>query len=57
MQEGDGETNYAYYALHKLNIMPWDFAALDPRKKSALIAMIDERVDNENRERNKNRRR
>lgn len=40
MQEGDGETNYAYYALLQHDMMPWEFAALDPRKKASLIAMF-----------------
>ncbi|MDQ0090185.1 hypothetical protein J2T12_003599 [Paenibacillus anaericanus] len=34
----------AYYALHKLHIMPWDFAELEPRKKAAIIAMIQVRI-------------
>jgi len=29
--------------------MPWDFVALPPRKKAALIAMIDERIEAERR--------
>ncbi|MEF2964932.1 hypothetical protein V3851_03740 [Paenibacillus sp. M1] len=37
----------AYYALHKLHIMPWDFVELDPRKKAALIAMIQVRIQAE----------
>lgn len=44
MKEGDGETNYAYYALHQLHIMPWDFAGLEPRRKAALVAMIQEKI-------------
>lgn len=47
MQEGDGETNYAYYALHQLQMMPWDFAALESKRKAALIAMIQEKVRSE----------
>lgn len=48
--EGDSEWNYAYYALHKLHIMPWEFAELDIRKKAALIALIDIRIEKEKKE-------
>lgn len=34
----------AYYALHKLRIMPWEFVELEPRKKAAIIAMIQVRI-------------
>ncbi|WP_161627138.1 hypothetical protein [Paenibacillus alvei] len=36
--------NYAYYALHELGVMPWDFMGWSPRKQATVIAMIDIRI-------------
>ena len=47
MDSGDSIANYAYYALHKLRIMPWEFIELSPRKKASLIAFIDKRLEAE----------
>lgn len=35
---------YAYYALHQLHIMPWEFVNLDPKQKASLIGMIQEKI-------------
>ena len=53
MKEGDGEANYAYYALHELHILPHDFVKLPKREKAALIAMIQFRIENEKKTRKK----
>jgi len=37
--------------------MPWDFTALDGRKKAALTAMIKVRIEKESRERAKMKKR
>ncbi|HBH95365.1 MAG TPA: hypothetical protein DDX91_06405 [Ruminococcaceae bacterium] len=53
MEEGDGEANYAYYALHKLNILPSAFLEMDMQEKAFVIAAIQIRVDEEKKEREK----
>jgi len=45
--EGDGEANYAYYALHELHILPHDLIAMERRQRAAIYAMIAIRVDKE----------
>ncbi len=47
MDEGDGETMYSYYCLHRFHWPPSRFLGLDIREKAAVIAMIDERIKNE----------
>ncbi len=48
--EGDGEANYAYYALHKFHWLPSVFLELDPYERAFVIAAIDVRVENEKKE-------
>lgn len=50
MAEGDGDTWYCYYAVMKLHWKPSDYAFLPPREKALLIAFIDERIKQEERE-------
>lgn len=38
---------YAYFALNKYKLMPWDYAKLDDYQKIMLNTMIDERIKNE----------
>ncbi|GAA4865022.1 hypothetical protein GCM10023310_50630 [Paenibacillus vulneris] len=45
--EGDGEANYAYYALHELNILPHDLMNMTSRQRAVIYAMIDIRIDQE----------
>jgi len=47
---GDGEANYAYYALHKLRILPREFEEMDRREKAFIIASIDIKLENEKKE-------
>lgn len=42
MEEGDGESYYALYALHHFHWPPSTFIQLPRREKAAVIAMIDE---------------
>ncbi|SYX84606.1 conserved protein of unknown function [Paenibacillus alvei] len=49
MKEGDVETHYSYYALHKLRILPHELMALKPPERAAVYAMIDIRVEEEKR--------
>ncbi|OMF89614.1 hypothetical protein BK146_23340 [Paenibacillus sp. FSL R7-0333] len=51
MNEGDGEANLAYYALHELHILPHELMKLSVRERAAIYAMISVRVDKEKRER------
>lgn len=44
MAEGDGETWYAYYTLHKFHWTPSQFANLPHKEKALVIAMIDEKI-------------
>ncbi|WP_172798777.1 hypothetical protein [Paenibacillus sp. FJAT-26967] len=53
MEEGDGEANYAYYALHELHILPHDLTAMSVREKAAIFAMIDYKVSKEKQARRK----
>lgn len=48
--EGDGEANYAYYALHKFHWRPAEFMALDPYERAFVIAAIDIRLERERRD-------
>lgn len=47
------EANYAYYCLHKLRLLPHDFLALDPYERAFVIAAIDVRVESEQKEQRK----
>jgi len=47
---------YAYFALNEYHIMPWEFAALDPISKAALIGCIKVRVEAERKQRAKMKR-
>jgi hypothetical protein len=47
------EAHYAYYALHKLRILPSDFLNLDQTDKAFIIAAIDLRIEAEKKEANK----
>ena len=38
---------YAYYALHKLKMLPSQFAGLEKNEKAFVIACIDIRNENE----------
>lgn len=49
MKEGDPEAYYAYYALHKLKILPHELMGLKPPERAAVYAMIDVRVEEEKR--------
>lgn len=43
--EGDIEANYAYYALHKLKILPSAFIAMSEEEKAFIMAAIDVYVE------------
>ena len=45
--EGDGETMYAYYCLHRFHWRPRMFESMPAREKALVIAMIDERIKQE----------
>ncbi|MBJ6360427.1 hypothetical protein ACFOQM_03740 [Paenibacillus sp. GCM10012307] len=47
MEEGDGEANYAYYALHELHILPHQLIAMSRYERAAIYAMIDVRIKTE----------
>lgn len=48
--EGDGDANYAYYALHKLKIRIKDFNEMDTYEKAMTMACIDIKTENEKKE-------
>ncbi|KAB1436589.1 hypothetical protein F7O84_14610 [Candidatus Galacturonibacter soehngenii] len=50
MSEGDGEANYAYYCLHKLKILPSQFASMDRYEKAFIIASIDLKIEADKKE-------
>lgn len=45
--EGDGESIYAHYALHKLRMLPSEFARLPLHEKAFIMASIDIRIKDE----------
>ncbi|MCY9527285.1 hypothetical protein M5W68_19785 [Paenibacillus larvae] len=53
MEEGDGEANYAYYALHELHILPHELVKMSRFEKAAIYKMIDMRVKEEKKLRDK----
>jgi hypothetical protein len=53
MKEGDADANFAYYALHKLRILPQDLMKMSVAERGVIYAMIEERVKNEKQEANK----
>ena len=50
---GDDEASYAYYALHKLHVLPSVFLAMDEREKAFVIAAIDIKAKNDRKEKQK----
>ena len=53
MEEGDGEANYAYYALLKLHILPSVFLKMDEEEKAFVIASIKRKLESDKKERKK----
>lgn len=53
MEEGDGEANYAYYALLKLHILPSVFLEMDEEEKAFVIACIKRKLESDKKERKK----
>ncbi|NEZ50278.1 hypothetical protein FDB54_11710 [Clostridium botulinum] len=47
MKGGDGEANYAYYALHKLKILPSTLVKMTRKEKAFIYASIDLYVEEE----------
>ncbi|MBE6070685.1 MAG: hypothetical protein E7208_01875 [Clostridium butyricum] len=47
MNEGDSESNYAYYCLHKLKILPSQFISMSREEKAFIIAAIDIKVEDD----------
>ncbi|MCI8788298.1 MAG: hypothetical protein HFH92_04150 [Lachnospiraceae bacterium] len=47
MEEGDWEANYAYYALHKLHILPKKFLKMGETEKAFVIAAIKIKIEND----------
>ncbi|TCJ04094.1 hypothetical protein E0Y62_11665 [Cytobacillus praedii] len=50
MKEGDADANYAYYALHKLRILPHELMNMSLREKAVIYAMIDYRIEQDRKE-------
>ncbi|MCI8860290.1 MAG: hypothetical protein HFI71_12395 [Lachnospiraceae bacterium] len=50
MEGGDGEANYAYYALHKLHILPSVFLEMEEQEKAFVIAAIKIKAENDKKE-------
>lgn len=48
---------YAYYCLHKFKWLPSTFAKLDIYEKALVMAMIDERIADEKKEKAKMKKR
>lgn len=50
IEGGDGESNYAYYALHKLHMLPSELMGLDNNERAFIYAAIDLKIEAEKRE-------
>ncbi|MES1045290.1 hypothetical protein FOA22_12500 [Heyndrickxia oleronia] len=55
MNEGDFESNIAYYCLHKFHKFPSEFLSLPRKERAVVIAAIQIKMKKEKEERNKNR--
>lgn len=53
MNEGEAETNYAYYCFHQINMLPSQFISLSTEDKAAIIAFIDIKVERDKKEQKK----
>lgn len=53
IEEGDGEANYAYYALLKLHILPSVFLEMDEQEKAFVIASIKLKAEHDKKEKKK----
>lgn len=53
IEEGDGEANYAYYALLKLHILPSVFLDMDEQEKAFVIASIELKAEHDKKEKKK----
>lgn len=53
IEEGDWEANYAYYALHKLHMLPSVFLNLEEPEKAFVVAAIKIKLDNDKKEKKK----
>jgi hypothetical protein len=47
IEGGDGEANFAYYALLKLHILPSVFLNMDEQEKAFVIAAIKIKIEND----------
>ncbi|HAB60565.1 MAG TPA: hypothetical protein DCE48_07655 [Lachnospiraceae bacterium] len=56
MREGDSESNYAHYCLHKFHILPSEFINLDDNEKAFVIASIRVKIEDEKKEQEKAKR-
>lgn len=45
IKEGDFEANIAYYCLHKFNMLPSQFLALDRQERAFIVAAIEIKVE------------
>lgn len=48
-------TWYAYFCVHKLHWAPTQFLTMNPNERACVIAFIDQRVEDEKREKAKMR--
>lgn len=53
IEEGDADANYAYYALHKLHILPSVWCGMDQNEQAFVIAAIQTKIEAEKEERKK----
>ncbi|MBP8311610.1 hypothetical protein J4G49_02710 [Clostridium neonatale] len=47
MNGGDSESNYAYYCLHKLKILPSEFVNMSNEEQAFIIACIDIKIEDD----------
>lgn len=50
IKDGDFDSNYAYYCLHKLKILPSQFINMSKPEKAFIIASIDFKIEKDKKE-------
>ena len=53
INEGDSDANFAYYALHKLHILPSTYLEMDVQERAFVVAAIQIKMENDKKQKKK----
>ena len=53
IEEGDSDANFAYFALHKLHILPSTYLNMDVQEKAFVVAAIQIKMENDKKQKKK----